>query len=100
MSYQFSPTSPREVLQYYSDDEITLNTPTISNNSSKILITKTIVTTIQPHLEQFPNLGYKLEENKTIELDEFVYMIGEIMDKYFAESSNPLQKATSNPLSL
>jgi len=86
MSNQFYPTSPRSVYSYYSDND-SVGTPSprpkINNNPKTIKITKEIFDTFSPHLGMFPEEKYSLYEGSEIDFDEFIDMLGNIMNKYF-----------------
>lgn len=92
MSDQFYPTSPHSVNSYYSDND-SVGTPSprpkIKNTNPKtIKITKEIVDTFSPHLGMFPEENYTLTEESEIDFDEFLDMLGNIMDKYFQINNN------------
>lgn len=87
MSEQFYPTSPRSVYSYYSDND-SVGTPSprpkIKNTNPKtIKITKEIIDIFGPHIGMFPEEKYNLAEGSEIDFDEFLDMLGNIMDKYF-----------------
>lgn len=90
MSYQFCPTSPRSVDSYYSNDVGTPSPrPTIKiSNPKTIIITKEIMDTFGPHLGMFPEENYTLIEESEIDFDEFLDMLGNIMDKYYQNQYN------------
>ena len=83
MSNKFFPTSPRSVYDYYSVGTPSPRPRTKNTNPKTIKITKEIANTFVSHIGMFPEEKYSLNEGSDIDFDEFIDMLGNIMDKYY-----------------